>query len=127
MSKIMMLALAGGLMACGGDACEKASDRVEAVLADCGVETSTSTSASTTDATTTTDAVEEECTDELADNWNCQADCYEAADCTAFDGSDMEGGLALFACVVECGGLTTTGTTNTGTTTTGTTTGTTTM
>lgn len=118
MNKFSMIVLStGALVACGGDACEKAADRMEAAMADCGIENT----GTTTTTTATTDA---ECTDEDADAMNCMADCYEGADCAAIDGSDLDAALELGGCMLECvmstGTTGTTGTTTTTTTTTGT-------
>jgi len=118
MNKFSLILLSAGvLVACGGDECEKAADRMEAVMADCGIEnTATGTTTGTTEA---------ECTDEDAEGLSCMADCYEAADCAAVDGSDLDLALELGGCMLECVMTTTGGTTGTtGTTTTTTTTGT---
>ena len=115
MNKFSMILLSAGvLVACGGDECEKAADRMEAAMADCGIE-------NTSTATTTTGTTEAECTDEDAEGLSCMADCYEAADCAAVDGSDLDAALDLGGCMLECV-MMTTGTSTSGTTSSSTTT-----
>jgi hypothetical protein len=124
MNKFSMILLSAGvLVACGGDECEKAADRMEAVMADCGID-NTATSSTTGTATGTTEA---ECTEEDGAGMSCMADCYEAADCAGVDGSDLDAALELGGCMLECmmtstGGST--GTTSSSSSTTTTTTGT---
>jgi hypothetical protein len=84
----------------GLDACEQATNRMEAKMANCGIESAGSSG--------TTSTTEVECTDEDAKGLTCMADCYEAADCPAVDGSDLDGALELGGCMLEC--LMTTGT-----------------
>jgi hypothetical protein len=85
--------IAGLATACGGDDCEKASDRITAKFEECGVPT---------DDDGDGDGEDAECTDEAAAQLECFADCAEAADCAAFDGSDADAALDYAGCLADC-------------------------
>ena len=78
----------------GLDACERAVNRMEAKMADCGIDNT-----HTTASTGTTEVV---CTEEDAASLECMADCYEAADCAGLDGSDIDASLEISGCMMEC-------------------------
>jgi hypothetical protein len=80
----------GGLAGCKDD-CEKASDTVTAKYEDCGIEVADSDEES-----------DVECTDELGTQSICVADCIDAADCTALDGTDSDAALELATCYTDC-------------------------
>ena len=82
-------------VACG-DPCQKASDRTLAALEACGVDTTATDDAA--------DDVEVECTEALQTMSECMADCAEAADCGAFDGSNADALTAYGECTAACAG-----------------------
>lgn len=100
MTNWKMLAIAAGAMtltACaGGTDCDKAADRIEDRSIECGLDIPDDTG------TEDTDFVEPECTDTLAEQSLCIADCYEAAPCEALDGSDTDAAAELGTCLSEC-------------------------
>ena len=84
MKKIVLacgiLGILGALsIGCGGNACEKAADQVEAKFTDCGatLPTTSGTSGST------------ECTDDLGKKSQCSADCISAASCDCIGAGDI--------------------------------------
>lgn len=91
MKKLALLALPIFVVGCATE-CDKASDRVTAKYEECGM---------TVDTTGDTGA-EIECTDELAAQSTCVADCVEAADCAALDGSDVDAMTAYAECLGGC-------------------------
>ncbi|MEZ4437663.1 MAG: hypothetical protein R3B72_01125 [Polyangiaceae bacterium] len=84
--------LAALTTACGGNDCEDAADRVAAKADECGLMTTDGSS----------DGAEVECTEELGKAAQCQAGCFEAAPCAAFDGSDVDAALAFTECLGGC-------------------------
>lgn len=67
-----ILGILGALsIGCGGNACEKAGDQVEAKYTECGKSLPTTSGGSTS----------VECTDALGKSAQCSADCLSAASC----------------------------------------------
>jgi len=95
MRSFLFVALAISAVACGGDACEKASTAMSDKVASCLPEV-------TDDTTETTDPVEVECTEALQTLVECQADCADAAPCGAFDGTDLDALTAYGECTAAC-------------------------
>lgn len=79
------------LVGCGND-CDKAADRMTAKLEECGITVDDGGE----------DGEDVECTDTLATQSLCYADCTEAADCTALDGTDMDALMSYSECLAGC-------------------------
>lgn len=85
---LLPLALATGC----SDPCQEASDRIAARYEECGFEVSEEEQ----------EDAESECTDKEGEEALCVADCMEAADCAAFDGTDPDAAMAYSNCAVAC-------------------------
>ncbi len=80
-----------GLIGCGND-CDDAADRIAAKAEECKIEGSTATEG----------GEGAECTEEQGTQAQCSADCFEAAPCGAFDGSDLDALQAFSDCSAKC-------------------------
>lgn len=93
MRRISLLALAAlSLMVGCSDPCEEAGDRITAAYEACGFEISDEDA----------EDAESECSDKDGELAQCTADCVEAADCGALDGSDTDAALSYGECVLAC-------------------------
>jgi len=95
MRLVSLFALAT-LVACGGgaaDPCEKIANTAEAKAEECDLATDTDT--------TTADTAEVECPYD-ATYADCVIACWDEAPCGAFDGTDLDAGMALGTCLMAC-------------------------
>lgn len=79
MKTLTLLLIPAFLYGCS-DACEKAGDQITAKYEECGITLDEGDG----------DGESVECTDELATQSQCTADCTTAADCGVLDGTDTD-------------------------------------
>ena len=76
-----------GSVACGGNDCDDGADRTRAKRDECGLESAEAT------------ASDAECTEEDGARAQRAAECYEAAECPALQGTDIPGSVVLGECL----------------------------
>lgn len=92
MRKVTLFLVPLALLSACSDPCEKAGDRITAKYEECGIDVGEDTGG----------GEEVECTKEEEEAAICTADCVEAADCAALDGSDTDLALEYVDCLTGC-------------------------